>query len=200
MGKGDKKKPRRKPPRQMVPLVVKPVRRPGPSPRVDERAPALVARTRQLGINATQAALDAVSGQHSGSAVWQALALTLPPTDCQRAWAAFDAYCKAQTTWERLCLGMSPFAKGAAITMVPDAIEADESHTVDLRDIDEKIDDAARAKRRWDGHFAQMPAMQHSAIVKARLGNGLVIVTGGRVTGHGRALVRALMRLADVVG
>ena len=97
-------------------------------------------------------------------------------------------------------IGQTGTPKGASIAMVPERIEADKGHTIDIRTAAEKDNAAVKSWMRWRGFIGHLDAAESSSIFQAYRDNGPAIWRDRKPTPHGLVTLEALKRLADVVG
>lgn len=130
---------------------------------------ALQARVRQFGGEDTKKARAALSDDFCGSQIGLVMKATCSDAVAARLWQTFRAWCMAEDQYRRRYLGQTEHAKGAAIAMVPDRMETDTGHTVDLRDRDQRDRDAVNSWMKWQGHLGRLSKQHHRALHDARL-------------------------------
>jgi len=135
----------------------------------DPRKTALQARAAHFSGKNTKEAMAAVSGQHISSQLGMVIQAESGDKHVSKVWPTFQAWCMAETSYRRRYLGQGEFAKCASIQMEPDRFEADNGHTVDLRDDEQKDKDAINAWMCWQGYLGHLSATQRSALHNARL-------------------------------
>jgi len=211
MGKGDRRTKAKNNRRKMANAVAGfdlpdvPRRQPNGQARqrtegaTDPRKTALQARCRIAGKPDTLKDRLALSGQHSGSQIGLVMQHMLTPRETADLWQTYQAWCTAEATYRRRYLGQGEFAKGASIKAVPERMETDTSHTVDLRTSDEKDADAVTSWMRWQGQLGMIEADQRTALHDARLERA-VLWADAAPTQRGIQAVRALQALHLVVG
>lgn len=104
----------------------------------------------------------------------------------------------AQHNYRTRILGQTGYPKGAAIAMVPDRMEADTGHTIDIRTADEKDAAAKRAWASWEAAIKALPMPQWIWAIRNALNGGMDGEGGdvwrdGQPTARGRVLVDALV-------
>lgn len=135
----------------------------------DPRKTALQARVNQFGGEDTIKGRIALSGQHSGSQLGMVMQHAMRTDEIGPLWQTFQAWCMAEDTYRRRYLGQTEHPKGAAIKSVPDPMTTDTSHTVDLRDPEQKDRDAVNRWMQWQGYLGNLSAMEQTALHDARL-------------------------------
>lgn len=132
------------------------------------------------------------------------LTLTPPPDKSQDerrriggTWATLSA---ARRNYLARIIGRTGDPQGAAIAMVPDRMETDQSLRVDLRSPDERDAAAERQWLEWCGKIEKLPTPQHKWALRSALdgfmGDGS-LWRDGEPTASGRAAVQALKLLTD---
>lgn len=135
----------------------------------DPQRTALQARVRRFGGEDTAKGRKALSDDFCGSQIGLVMKATCSDAECKRLWQTFRSWCAAEDQYRRRYIGQSEHPKGAAIAMVPDRMETDSGHTVDLRDADQRDRDAISGWMRWQGHLGHLSREYHRAMVDARL-------------------------------
>jgi hypothetical protein len=169
-------------------------------PEPDARETGLQARVKHFGATDTPDARRALSGQHIGSQLGMVMQRECQPDECARLWTVWQAFCMAEATYRMRIIGQSGNPKGATIAMLPDKLEADTGHTVDLRDSDQRDRDAVNAWMRWRGFIGHLDARYRVAIHDAERGIGPDLWRDCNPTSAGLVALEALRRLAKVVG
>lgn len=118
----------------------------------DPRKTALQARCRKSGITAPEEAARALLGTEMGLCI-NATSKGDELADLTEAWQAISASFR---NYRLLVIGQTGDPQGAAIGMVPDRMETDQSLRVDLRTHDERV---AAAKASWAGWQAKIKAL-----------------------------------------
>lgn len=135
----------------------------------DPKKTVLQARVRHFGGEDTAKGRSALSDDFCGSQIGLVMKATCSDAECKRLWQTFRSWCAAEDQYRRRYIGQSEHPKGAAIAMVPDRMETDTSHTVDLRDPEQRDRDAISGWMRWQGYLGHLSREHHRAIVDARL-------------------------------
>ena len=205
MGKGDKKhRSKRKQASGLPELAATPKRQPNGQRRnradnpTDPRKTALQARCRQFGSKDTKQGRLAMSGQHSGSQIGMVMQASLPDKKIGPLWQTFQAWCTAEATYRRRYLGQSEHASAPAMAMTPEPMETDTSHSVDLRDADQKDRDAVNNWMRWQGYLGHLSSADQTALHDARL-ERVALWQDQKATARGLASLAALGKLHIVV-
>ena len=160
-------------------------------PAEDARTVALAARVRVHGI-----AADAATSPLCTDAVDRCImALAKDQAAVAQTWRAIIT---AQHNFRTRILGQTGYPKGAAIAMVPDRMEADTGHTIDIRTADEKDAAAKRAWALWESAIKALPVPQYIWAIRNALNGGMDGEGGdvwrdGQPTARGRVLVDALV-------
>ena len=202
MGKNYSKGAKRRAKKALPKLAETPRRQPNGQRRHRADAPkdplktALSARCRIFGVPDTPTNRKALSGQHSGSQIGMVMLSECDPGDIPGLWSVWQGFCMAERTYRIRILGMSVTAKGAAIQMVPDKMEADQSHTIDTRDSDTRDRDAVNNWMHWRGLIGQLHTPQQSLLHRAEQDNGRALWNEGP-TPTGKATLDALKALAE---
>jgi len=136
----------------------------------DPRKVALTARCVQMGIKPTKenrANARTAMLTHPLGMVLSSQAKTKDQIqEATALWATFHGYCSAERAWRTRYLGNTGDPQGANIGMMPEPMQADTSHTVDLRSPEEKDSDTIAARSRWLAHLAKL-TWQQAAIIAA---------------------------------
>lgn len=205
MGKGDKKhRARRKQATGLPELAATPKRQPNGQHRTradnptDPRKTALQARCRHFGGKDTKEGRAAMSGQHSGSQIGMVMQASLPEKKIGPLWQTFQAWTTAEETYRRRYLGQSEHARSPAMAMTPEPMQTDTSHSVDLRDADQKDQDAINNWMRWQGYLGHLSSYEQTALHDARL-DRVELWRDQNATLRGMASLAALQALHRVV-
>ena len=205
MGKGDRRgktKPRAM--AELAELAPTPKRQPNGQHRTRRDAPrdprrvALGARCLMFGVPDTKTNRDALSGQHSGSQLGWVMQAICPMDQIPRLWGVWQGFQSAERTYRLRYIGQTGTPQGAAIAMVPDRMETDQSMSVDLRDADQRDREAVSNYMRWRGYIGHLTAPEQGHLHRLFDGCGAAIWADGP-TRVGLATLDALKRLADVV-
>lgn len=165
----------------------------------DPQKTALQARVRQFGGKDTKTGRKALSDEFCGSQIGLVMKATCGDAECQRLWQTFRAWCAAEDQYRRRYLGQCEHAKGAAIAMVPDRLETDTSHSVDLRDPEQRDRDAVQTWMRWQGNLGKLSRQHMAALHDARL-ERVVLWRDCEPTARGLVALDALKALHKIVG
>nr|WP_309504306.1 hypothetical protein [uncultured Roseovarius sp.] len=141
----------------------------------------------------------ALSGPYSGSDVGRCLAFRRNHDDAMRLWAVWQGYCQAHRTYRLRYVGQSEDPKGASIAMARERMETDQSHSVDLREPEQRDRDAVSNWMRWEGYLMRLDRQQMAAIKAARAVQEGVLWSDAAPTVAGRYLADAIVDLARVV-
>lgn len=164
----------------------------------DQRKTALQARARHFGNPDTKKGRDALSGQHNGCQMGMVIEAKAGRNEVGPLWRVFSDWCAAEDGYRKRYVGQSEHPKGAAIQMVPDRMETDASHSVDLRDADTKDRDAVNRWMRWQGYLGELAPGYVRVLHDARLERA-PIWRDQRPTQRGYDALAALRRLRDAV-
>ena len=161
----------------------------------DARGPALQARVRVLGVESAEAAISPLCGHDIGLCI----RAMHPGHDVQaRLWDVWQAMSAARRQWRMRYLGQTGDPQGAAIAMVPDAMQTDQGLTVDLRSPEERDKAAKAGEAYWSEQIAAVPVPQMQMALRSAIdGFGAVLWHAGKPTANGRNAVLALERISD---
>ena len=164
----------------------------------DARKPALEARVRVSGVETPEAATSPLCGSEIGLCI----RAMHPGHDVQaRLWDVWQAMSAARRQWRMRYLGQTGDPQGAAIAMVPDAMQTDQGLTVDLRSPDERDKAAKAGGAYWSEQIAAVPVPQMRMALRSAIdGFGAVLWHQGKPTANGRNAVLALERISDSKG
>ena len=165
----------------------------------DPRKTALDARCRIFGVEPSRANREALTGQHSGSQIGLVIERCGLSNEIPALWRTWQGFCMAMRTYRLRYIGQSGTAKGASIAMVPDRMETDQSHSVDLRSIEERDRDAVSGYMRWHGYLMHLSAYDQRILHDLEQDRDEAIWRRGKPTGRGMDTLEALRRLRDVV-
>jgi hypothetical protein len=122
------------------------------------------------------------------------------PDERVRLWGVWQSWCIAERRYRLRYLGATESARGAAFVMLPEVVETAEHHTVDVRTGEERDRDAVAAWMRWQGWIGMLPLTDdRTRLHQARREDGPALWRDREATDAGRATLRALMVLSDVV-
>jgi hypothetical protein len=111
-------------------------------------------------------------------------------------WEVWGAITSARANYRIRILGTSGNPQGAAIAMVPEPMQTDQSHSVDIRTAEERDISARRAMAYWDGLLSKLPAPQLKWALRAALDEGAgALWRDGKPTARGQTAVQALEML-----
>jgi hypothetical protein len=167
----------------------------GRPPKEDPMATVTAARQRRTGIADEADARQPICGDDMGLCIRE---LT---TGDDRAllvntWAALSA---SHRNYRMLIIGSSGSPQGAAIPMIPDAMETDPSLRVDLRTQEQRIESAKRAWLDWKSKIDALPVPSLrwaiSGALDGFMGEGALWVDR-KPTDTGRTAVQALRMVA----
>ncbi len=164
----------------------------------DARKPALEARVRVAGVESAEAAISPLCGHDIGLCI----RAMHPGHDVQaRLWDVWQAMSAARRQWRMRYLGQTGDPQGAAIAMVPDAMQTDQGLTVDLRSPEDRDKAAKAGEAYWSEHIAAVPVPQMQMALRSAIdGFGAVLWHAGKPTANGRNAVLALERISDSHG
>lgn len=162
----------------------------------DPAKTALGARCRMFGVPDTPANRKALAGQHSGAQLGMVIERQCRKSDIQPLWQVWQGFCSAMRTYRARILSIAATPQNAALAMMPEHIETDTGHSVDLRDGDTKDRDAVRAYMRWHGLLMHLPAGDRTRLHDAELERGSDLWRDGEPTRAGLATLAALNALA----
>lgn len=165
----------------------------------DPRKSVLGARCRAFGDEDTRGNRKRHSGQHSGSQIGMVMQLVCHPDEIGALWSTWQGFCAAERTYRLRILGMSVSAKGAAIAMVPDRMETDQSHSVDTRDPETRDRDTVSAWMRWRGCVGHLSAADRQLLHAAEREDGAALWADESATRIGLRTLAALRVMRDVV-
>lgn len=165
----------------------------------DPRKVALDARCGLQGVEATAKNRAALSAPYSGSDAGRCIGFQNDHGRATALWNVWQGYCQADRTYRVRYIGQSEDPQGAAIAMTPERMETDQSHSVDLRDQDQRDRDAVSSWMRWEGYLMRLDRAQMAAIKAARTVPADVLWAEARPTKRGEAFIDAINALARVV-
>jgi hypothetical protein len=205
MGKGDRRRQQKERPMGIPDLDVKTPAKPHRSggryakPAEDLSRTVLEDRCRRFGLAAGDWARKALAGPEAGSPIGMVMLRELPSHEAvARLWSVWQGFCAAERTYRARYIGQTGDPKGASLAMVPDAMQADTGHTIDIRTAAQRDSDAVAAWMRWRGYLGHLSAEQRTAICDAERNTGRPIWQDRAPTKHGLFTLEALLALADV--
>lgn len=163
----------------------------------DPRKIALGARCRIFGVKDTPENRKALSGQHNGSQLGMVLHHECRADAIPRLWSTWQGYCTAMRTYRARILNVTGDPANAALQMMPEPMQADDGHTIDTRDAEQRDRDAVNSWMRWHGCIGHLSALHGQTLAGAERGTGKTLWRGGP-TKAGLLALAALMALADI--
>lgn len=164
----------------------------------DPRIPALNARCIRFGLSPNRANRRIVSGPHMCCDLGFVMEARLKDVDVSRLWSVWQAWCSAERTYRVRILGMGDGPQCAALPLLPEDMQTDQSATVDVRSPDERDRDAVNGWMRWRGFIGHLSTQERVALHQARTGDGPALWDAGQPTSPGLFALHALSALADV--
>jgi hypothetical protein len=122
-------------------------------PKEDPMNVVTLARQRRTGIEDAKEARQPICGTDMGLCI-RALAKGDERADLVNAWAALSA---AHRNYRLLIIGQTGEPQGAAIPMLPEPMETDQSLRVDLRTYEQRVEAAKRQWFEWWGKIKALP-------------------------------------------
>lgn len=171
-------------------------------PMDDPSKEALNTRCRIMGWEETRANRAIVSAPMYGTDMGRCISQFLKSgthASAMRAWEAYTGLYAADRAYRLLVIGVTGDPKGADIKMVPEPMEADQSHTVDVRDWSEKHADAVNRWERWQGYLGQIDASYAQLLRSVVRDTCPPLWQDAKATWDGTQALVALSLLADVV-
>lgn len=161
----------------------------------DARKTVADARMRFTGIQDAKEAIQPIHGTDMGNCIH-----ALTPGDERprlvEAWAAISA---AHRNYRLFYIGQTGTPNGAAIPMLPEPMQTDQSLRVDLRTHEERVEGAKRAWKAWEAQIAALPVPNLrwaiSGALSGFMGDG-ALWRDQRPTTTGKVAVTALRMLA----
>ena len=170
----------------------------GQRPKVeDPRKVALTARIRVRGAKDLEDAKDPLWETDLGACIMA----IIPSADRKSVAQALYSMAASRRTFTTRILGQTGDPKGSALAMVPDPMETDQGHTIDIRSPEERDIAARRNWAAWDAKINALPAPQmkwflRDALMGGMNGLGGAVLTDGAPTARGKVLVMAIAILA----
>lgn len=165
-------------------------------PKEDPMSVATRARQRRTGIEDAQDARQPICGTDIGLCI-RHLAKGDERAALVGAWEAISA---AHRQYRMLIIGQTGDPQGAAIPMLPDPMETDQSLRVDLRTHDQRVEAAKRAWHDWWGKIKALPVPNLRWAINGALdgfmGDG-ALWRDQKPTTTGSAAVQALRMMLD---
>ncbi len=164
-------------------------------PKDDPRRTVIHARIRRTGILDPAEARQPICGDDMGLCI-RALAIGDDRAALVNAWAALSA---CHRNYRLLIIGQTGTPQGAAIPMISEPMETDQSLRVDLRDHNTRVEAAKRAWEAWEGKIRSLPTPNLkwalSGALSGFLGDGALWREQAPTT-TGKAAVQALRLVA----
>lgn len=160
-----------------------------------EAKQAMEARCRIYGTDS----IDAVANPMAGSAIGMVIMREVRDKyECARLWSTWQGLCASFRTYRQRIIGQTGDPQGAAALSPPDKMQADVSHSVDLRSPDERDADAIASYRRWQSLLSQIGQTPSKRLIDAERDAGRPLWANQMPTRDGRAALAALTTLANV--
>ena len=161
----------------------------------EPRQSALKTRLRIAGIPDTpEARKDAVAPAF-GSDVGLCINATLKGDEATKAWETFSALSASHRAYQLHYIGQTGNPQCAAIAMIPEPMETDQSLRVDLRTHDERVRAAKASWAAWEANIAALPFPQLrwaiSGVLRGFMGEA-TLWRDAKPTNTGRNVVAAL--------
>lgn len=161
---------------------------------------ALQARVRRQGLTADEAGLRTARDPLRGDPLGLCIIALHPGQDAQAdLWRTWQALGAAKLAWGQRIIGALPQPQAAAVAMLPEPMQTDQGHSVDLRTPDERDRSAADSWHRWLSLLMRLPADQRHALRGHLDGYGVALwhEVERRPTRAGCLAVKALGELHD---
>lgn len=159
---------------------------------------ALKTRLRIAGIPDTPEARKAAVAPAFGSDVGLCINATTKGDEATKAWDTFTHLSAAYRNYQMLYVGQTGNPQCAAIAMIPEPMETDQSLRVDLRTHDEKVRAAKASWAAWERRMSALPFPQMKwalgGALRGFLGDG-TLWRDGKPTHTGQTVVSALRAL-----
>lgn len=123
-------------------------------------AVALATRARLTGC-AIEDARDPLCGTDMGRCIRAMIPDRREQRDLLDTWQAISA---SKRNWQQRVTGTNPNPQAAAIAMLPEAMQTNDSHSVDLRTAEERDEAAKRSWMHWLAALMALPAEQRHAL------------------------------------
>jgi len=155
---------------------------------------ALDARRRHSPMKDANDATSPLYGCDMGRCI---IALHPRAADHMPLWDVWQSLNASRANYHARILSCTGNPQGAAIAMIPEAMQADTGHTVDLRTAEEKDASAKRAHAYWRSLMAKLPTPQHRwALMPAQDADEGALWRDRAPTAWGVAAVASLVLLA----
>lgn len=164
-------------------------------PQEPADAVALASRARLTGCS-VEDARDVLAGEDLGRCIRYMRPSAQERRDLLAIW---QGLCAAWHNFARRCLSLPTAAQGAALPMLPDPMQTDQSLRVDLRTADERDDAARRVWYEWLEMLMDLPVGQRHALRGHLQGYGAEVWNPGarQPTRAGALAVAALAALHE---
>ena len=161
----------------------------------EPRQSALKTRLRIAGIPDTPEARKYAVAPAFGSDVGLCINATLKGDEATKAWETFSALSASHRAYQLHYIGQTGNPQCAAIAMIPEPMETDQSLRVDLRTHDERVRAAKASWAAWEAKIAALPFPQLrwaiSGVLRGFMGDG-TLWRDAKPTNTGRNVVAAL--------
>lgn len=165
-------------------------------PAEDPQREALNSRCRRFGVPANAHNRETMRTPWMGCDLGFVIHARCKEREAARLWDVFSRWSRAEATYRIRYLGQGEQPAGAALQMIPDRMETDQSATVDVRTPEERDRDAVTVWMRWQGFLGHLSSDARTALHGARREDGRELWGGGEPTSAGLAALDALIDLA----
>lgn len=146
-------------------------------------------------------AMDAAINPLCSDGVGNCIIALVPKSDQGKIRDTWHRLCAAQHNYHTRILGVTGNPQGSAIAMLPEPIQTDTGHTIDIRSAEEKDAGAKRAWAAAEASINALPVPQWKWAIRNAMNGGIDGQGGdvwrdGKPTARGRVLVQALVALA----
>ncbi|WP_136685684.1 hypothetical protein [Falsirhodobacter xinxiangensis] len=163
----------------------------------DPRNAALNVRCIRFGLTPNRSNRHKVSGPHMACDIGFVMEACCGDREVSRLWDTWQGWGAAERAYRLRYLGQAETPASSAIAMLPEPMQTDEGHTIDTRSPDERDRDAVNNWMRWRGSLGFLSSHEQSLLQAARREVGPTLWDAGP-TSHGREVLNALRRLADI--
>lgn len=167
-------------------------------PPEDLQREALDGRCRRFGVPVNASNREKMKSPWMGCDLGFVIETRCTDRDAARLWDVFSRWSRAETTYRARYLGQGEQPASAALQMIPDRMETDQSAAVDVREPEERDRDAVTVWMRWQGFLGHLPVGARKALHEARREEGREMWVGAKPTDAGLAALDALRGLAEV--
>ena len=164
----------------------------------DAKKQALQARVAIFGGQDSKDSRKALESPMYGCQMGMVIARRADRRDVADLWRVFADWCVAEYAYRRRYLGLTEYAKSASLVMVPEPIEADVSHTIDIRTQDERDRATVATWMRWQGYIGCLSGIDQMLLHDARLERA-ELWADQQPTKRGLSALSSLRDLAAVV-